>query len=304
MSRSVAISVAPQVCVLLCGGLKPTSLEKSLGCGTLDLFLTPRTTVLDAWCDRFAALKGDDGTEMRVVITIGRGSLGTNGPEKGAGAVSIFRDENDYRGPAGAVKDAAGEVDNNRDLVICEAGLWGAFDLEPVVAAHEASGAAVTVCRNPDMSPAGVYIAKGWTLGLIPHKGFMDLKEQWLTKLQTSEALVRVHDCPSPGAVQLRERSGYIECCRVLAMLGNGEPEITHSDLFIDAQEAAGHWTLEIDGAEVSGRALVVDSVVMPGAVIEEDAVVVRSVVGPGQRVKRGQQVLDAVVGDGGVVYD
>ena len=303
MAQETSILAPPQLCVMLGGGLTSPPLEQALGVSVLDLPIDRTRKVIDGWLEavsQLAKLAGVASSALPTVVTLGNSTAnrfeqGVEPPE----GVRISRDENEFRGPAGAIKDAASSVDDDRDILICELGMWGAVDLRSALWSHRDNGADVTICRNPDRTPAGLILAKGWTLSLIPEKGFMDLKEQWLSRVMSEGASVRVFDCAEPGLFSLRTREGYLEMCRVMNSKDPHAPR--RRSLFVSPEQVSSSWSLEVEGSTVDPGALVVDSVVMRGATVEKDAVVVRSVIGRGARVSSGRHVVDSVVGASGV---
>jgi len=300
MPTETAILSPPSVCVMLAGGIRSCPLERALGVSVLDLPIDGSRTLAEGWLESVGGLNRPGLEPPRMVITLGSGTSESVGVREGAGiSLEVKRDRDEYRGPAGAVKDAAGDVDACDDVLICEAGMWGPLDLRSLLWAHRDLEADVTVCRNPDGSPSGVYLARGWTLGLIQSRGFIDLKEQWFTKARGNGASIRVFDCGVPGMRSVRTRESYLEVCR----LGIAEESESVGDIFVSGSGASSRWSVVGEGARVDPSALVSESVLMPGAEVEADSVVVRSVVGPGVRVRRGQQLIDAVAGRAGVTH-
>jgi NDP-sugar pyrophosphorylase family protein len=146
-----------------------------------------------------------------------------------------------------------------------------------------------------------VYLARGWTLGLIQEKGFMDLKEQWFTKALNNGASIRVFDIAAPGQRWLGTRREYLRACRGVA--AGIEDAETDTGIFTRGESAGRTWCIVDKSARVSKDALVCESAVFPGAEIEEGAIVVRSVVGREVRIARGEQVVDAVASQKGVTH-
>jgi mannose-1-phosphate guanylyltransferase len=94
-------------------------------------------------------------------------------------------DESYPRGPAGVAKDAAALVPSAR-YVVCEGSRLPDLDLTELLAAHQASGAAITTVVETDRRsrhgpgkqlPGGVYVFEQAALDLVPDSGFQDIKQ-------------------------------------------------------------------------------------------------------------------------------
>lgn len=302
MTPDTAILSPPQLCVMLAGGIHASPLERALGSSVMDLPIDRERALIEGWLERVGTLNREGHEPVRTVVALGADTVSPRErPEIGEDLLTFLRDPNDFRGPAGVVRDAAGAVHPDRDILICEASMWGALDLRSVLWAHRDGEADITVCRNPDGSPSGVYLARGWTLELIQEKGFMDLKEQWFTKARNNGASIRVFDLAAPGQRWMRTRRDYLRMCRAVA---DGESGVdAEPGMFTRGESSVRSWSIVDGGARVHEEALVCESVVFPGAVIEKDAIVVRSVVGRGARVGAGERVVDAVASEKGVTH-
>ena len=264
--------------VLLAGGLKAPPLAAAAGCSVLDLWLTPSRTVMDLWVDRFRSL-GD--VDIKVVCSRGmpRPSCGDDDQ------VELIEDAAEFRGPAGALRDACTDLAPDETILVGEATRFVDADLTGLIATHTGHGAAVTVACNRDRSPAGIYLLERHALDLVPPLGFMDLKEQWLGKVVASGLKTVVHQFEAGSSHTLRTREQFLAAAR----LANE----TKSSL--DAVNGATNRIVS-DRAEVHESARLWGSVVMGRAIVEPGAVIVRSLIGPGARVPRSAVIVDQVI--------
>lgn len=200
-------------CLILAGGLRPHPLAQATGQSTLDLWITPTRTVLGAWIDHIAPLTG---RPLRVVF--GGGVPQPTAPEYAPEAVTIVREPNRYRGPAGVVRDQCASGDSSDTILVVEAARWLDGDLTEFLVAHASSGAAVTIATNPDKSPAGLYMLRRETLELVAERGFIDLKEQWLENVKQSGHMICVHELTHPGTRALQTHGQFLEAARIATM--------------------------------------------------------------------------------------
>lgn len=280
-------------CVLLTGGLRSSPLVTAARRSVLDLFLTPERTVLGVWLDHLKKLNHGSAVPCRVVH-------GGDGPmpfgaaiEEGA-AVTFEKERGQYRGPAGAVRDACGMYGDEDVVLVADGARWVSASLDGLVADHCSHGADVTVAANPDGSPTGAYLLSRRVIDLTPSKGFMDLKEQLLEKALQSGMKIRVHRLDG-GSKPVRTRKQFLGVCAEIVQREEKRPETGAGS----ARLEGASWRAA-DG-ELGAGCVLVDSVVMAGAVVGEGAVVARTIVCPGARVQPGGRVVDAVVSAEGV---
>lgn len=269
-------------CILLAGALKPSELVAAARVSVLDLFLTPQLTVLGAWLARFGqvAVGSPVRPEVRVLYCDRSPEPKKPQPVTGTLEVRIERDQNQFRGPAGAVKDGCGQYAPSTNVLIAEAARYLTCDITPMFAAHSSQQADITVGCNPDSSPAGLFLVRCSTLGLVPSIGFVDIKEQWLTRATSAGLSVRTHWLAG-RSFELRTREQFLEAARVAAGVTAAGPVYT---------------------PEREDAAVIVDSVVMPGATIGPSAVVARSMICAGATVAAGATVVDEIVAPGSTV--
>lgn len=284
--------------VLMAGGFSPPPLSVAAGCSLLDLHLTPEDTVVDRWVWAISTLDRAGLAGERLCLCGGVAAL----PQATLGGLKTVLDRSDYRGPAGALRDACEEMPGGTTIIAAEAARCCTIDLSRMLATHRRSGADVTVGRNHDQSPSGIYMIRRELLDTVPHAGFMDLKEQWLARLISRDHHVHVHELREEGAIPLRTRVEFLRAMRAC----NGWPAAERvSGLEPRTMRGTRRVGSVVCGdAEVAEDAVLVDSLVMPGARIGAGALVARCVVGPGASVAAGSEILDAVIGRDGPVFD
>ncbi|MFG0259655.1 MAG: hypothetical protein ACF8LK_04805 [Phycisphaerales bacterium JB041] len=287
----------PLTVALMAGGFSPPPLAEAACCSLLDLFVAPGQRLSDHWHASLRAMDRSVPTETTLCLCGGSTPL----PRSTLGSWRTILDETDYRGPAGALRDAVANStprDSRGPVLAIEAGRVCSLDLASLVAFHRERSADVTIGVLPGGSPAGVYMLERSMLDAIPEKGFMDLKEQYLDRLVEKGAELFVHRFESGSCRPARRLREYIE---VIAP-GCATAGVLAAPQLVAARGASG--SLICDGAEVSPDAVVVNSVVMPSGRVEPGATVVRSLVCEGCVVPGGLTVIDKVVGPRGVISD
>jgi mannose-1-phosphate guanylyltransferase len=203
------------------------------------------------------------------------------------------------RGAAGCVRDAGARTDADT-FVVADGTSVPVVDLDELLEAHHAAGAAITVVVGADaagrLRPSGVYVFDRRTFDFIPADGFQDIKEKLIPRLYGAGEQVSTH------------------MARAVA------PRVVNTDTYL----ALNHWAVEraprhlepVDGFRVSGEAVVHDSATVdagarllgpvllgPRVSVEAGATLVGPVsLGPGTTVGRGAVVSRSVVWSGCVV--
>ena len=140
------------LCVLLGGGIRAAPLAIASGQSVLDLSVSPDATVGGAWIHKIASISSTGGPP-RIVIVHG-GPTAAPGLADADG-VSILRDEDEFRGPAGAVRDAAGDQPDDSYVLVIEAASYMQRTMDGVFASLNSRRADIVVATNADRSPAG-----------------------------------------------------------------------------------------------------------------------------------------------------
>ncbi len=289
---------ASVVFVLMAGGFSPPPLGIAAGCSVLDLHLTREQTLLDRWQWAVSTLDRAGVAGERLCLCGGSTPLPAHTP----GTIKVIADSSDYRGPAGALRDACEKFEPETTIIAAEAARCCTIDLARMLSRHTTSGADVTVGRNADQSPSGIYIMSRAVLDSVPHAGFMDLKEQWLSKLLGEGRDIRVHELREAGALPLRTRAEFLHA---MSLCSDETDHPHHGGLeprVLSQTRRAG--SVICEGAEVATDAVLVDSLIMPDARIESGALLARCIVASGCVVGEGQEIVDAVVGPSGITRD
>lgn len=291
----------PRSCIMLAGGLEPSPLVQASGRSVLDLFLTPDQTVLDVWMESVNGGVTDDRLiEMRVVSNAFIPSVWP----RSSSHVRFEEDPLPYRGPAGILLDMCAGYSPDDHVMVVEAGRVCPESLTRFTAAHFASEADITIARNPDESPAGVYMVRCRALKSIAPVGYVDLKEQWLARSCAAGSVIRVVDFAWPGALPLRTRTDFLHAARCLSRRA---PSIEPSTVIpSQGSEASRDGSLRIigRGATVASDADVYDAVVMPGATVGAAAYIEQSIICPGAVIEPRARIIEAIVSTAGCCVD
>src|SRR5262245_8672848 len=124
-----------------------------------------------------------------------------------AGMQLWYREDSSPRGTAGAIRDAALQTDCDT-FVVVEGTAIPTVPLRELLAAHDASGAAITVAVHDDCratGPAlqvstGTYAVSRGALDLVPATGYCDLKETLIPQLYRAGAHVAAFTVAEPSA--------------------------------------------------------------------------------------------------------
>jgi NDP-sugar pyrophosphorylase family protein len=206
------------------------------------------------------------------------------------------------RGPAGCVRDAG--LPTSADVfVVVDGATVPTADLKKIVEAHTERGAALTVVANEvdlpleaPLSPTGIYVFSRRTLELVPPRGFQDLKEALIPRLNSLGEAVMVHAIP--GA-----------CPRVM----NAPTYLAVNEWLVERFAREGDGLVgyaSVGEALVHSTAEIADDACLVGPVLVGPSVQVRSratVVGPtsvgnSSRIEAGACVSRSAVWSGCVV--
>ena len=226
-----------------------------------------------------------------------RRSLG-DGSELGIG-LDYFEDVMP-RGPAGCARDVAGQGDS-ATFVVIEGTILPKIDLEDLLDAHAASGAALTVVvtqaplgeegLNRVYRPAGVYVFSRQAMAHIPDTGYQDIKETLIPRLHASGELVETYAVPPLAASRVSGIGSY------LAVSERVVQEAIRDGVLGPRYEAHGEARVH-DSARVDPTARLIGPVVVSAdCTIEAEAVIVGPcTIGEGCRVGAGSAVSRSVL--------
>lgn len=281
--------------VVLAGGLRPSPLLAVLDRSPIDLWIRPDESVLDTWIDRIRDATAGRQRPLPVRIAVNN-AVPAAWPRETEG-VTVERDPGVYRGPAGVVRDLSRHLPADRHILVVESARYLDGSLTSIIADHLAADASVTVGRNPDGSPAGVYVIRRDALDVVPPAGYCDLKEQMLPRVQAAGGLVLIHRLEGRGAMPLRTRDQLISAAHIARQrtVRPGLGAIDHPGAPI---------RVVCRGAMVGPDACIFDSIVMPGAYVGPRSTVVRSIVGPETVVPPDVDLVDCVLHAGRMLAD
>ena len=277
------------LCVLLGGGIRAAPLAIASGQSVLDLSVSPAATVGGAWIRKIARISSIDRSPRIVIVHGGPTPAPALADAEG---VSILRDEDAFRGPAGAVRDAVGDQSDDSYVLVIEAASYMQRSMDTIFASLVSRHADVVVATNADHSPAGVYLIHRRVIELIPVIGFMDLKEQFLSLADEAGYEIVVCDLGRRAISRIRTRSDLLEAS-ALACGRNGTNGYAR-EAIVSKSVYGVHCVCP--GASVAEDAMILDSIIMPGARVGSAAVVARSVLFRDAVVDAGESVVERCV--------
>lgn len=280
--------------VLLCGSVRPSELDRAIGCSLLDLPIDESGTLLDHWRTEVTDLADAIGLTrlpMRVMVSRNAPHPRVEGPAEPV-PVAIEEDPAEFRGTGGLLRDAVEQYDDGDYLLIVNGAQLLLQPLAELATNLARVGGDVVVVSHNDGTPGGVMLLRCQTVRSISSKGFVDLKEQSLSEIAKSFT-VNVLDLDAPSGVPIRTTGDYLGALRRHYRRLAGEQDV--HDAFAETWQAM--FRIVEPGATVAPDARVHNSVVLSGARVDSGAVVVNSVVPPGQVVRRRASVIDQLVG-------
>jgi NDP-sugar pyrophosphorylase family protein len=222
------------------------------------------------------------------------------------------------RGPAGCVRDAAGDA---QTLVVVDGTTVPLPDLRTLLASHRASGAALTVVVHAEPGrdgkggrqvPSGIYVFERRALEHVSARGFCDIKESLIPRLYRAgertlthpvrESSPRVHDGPSylelngwmvERLVEAPPAPGFVRTSGLLA----------HESARVAPDATCVGPVLVGPGAQVmSGATLVGPTSIGPGSIVAQGALLSRSAVWRRCRVGEGAVADGCILADDSVL--
>jgi N-acetylglucosaminyldiphosphoundecaprenol N-acetyl-beta-D-mannosaminyltransferase len=276
--------------VLLGGSVRATELSTSVGRSILDLPVDEGGSILNHWMMHAAELAHYAALESLPV----RVMVNRNSPEpisvsaRYQGMYKVERDQSEFRGTGGVLKDLTGEYGDDDLVLVANAAQILIDPLSVIAAALDHKRGDISLISHVDGTPSGVMLLRCKTLQEIAPSGFVDMKEQALP-LIAQKFDVRVMQCRRPSGLPIRSLRDYIAALKHYHRRRAGKPSST-DPLGEDFSPA---FAIVEDGAIVAPRAHVHDSIVLKGGVVESDAAVVRCVVCPGGVVKQKTTAVD-----------
>jgi hypothetical protein len=203
----------------------------------------------------------------------------------------VERDQSEFRGTGGVLKDLAGQYDDNDLVLVANAAQLLIDPLSVIAAALDHKRGDIALISHQDGTPSGVMLVRCKTLREIAPTGFVDMKEQALP-LIAQKYDVKVMHCRRPSGLPIRGLSDYIGALKHYHRRRTGKPAMTDPL----GEDFAPAFAIVEDGAIVAPRAHVHDSIVLKGGVVEAEAALVRCVVCPGGVVKQKTSEVDRFI--------
>lgn len=279
--------------VLLGGHVRPTPLSLSIGRSLLDLPLDENGSVLNHWLNHagdLARTVGLDKLPVRVMVD-------RNSPEPISAAVKYYgtfrveRDQSEYRGTGGVLRDLAQNYEPGDLILVANAAQILLDPLSLLASMMDQRNGEVSVISHRDGIPSGIMLVTVKTLQLIPETGFVDMKEQAMPLIAQKHAVEVLHR-RRPTGLPIRSVSDYINAMRYYHTRRSGKSTLA-DPLAEDWQPSFG---IVEEGAVVDPTARVHDSVVLRGGVVEAGSVLVRSFVCPSGLVRKDRTLVDEFV--------
>jgi N-acetylglucosaminyldiphosphoundecaprenol N-acetyl-beta-D-mannosaminyltransferase len=279
--------------VLLGGHVRPTPLSLSIGRSLLDLPLDENGSVLNHWLNHVGELAKAVGLEKLPV----RVMVDRNSPEPISAAVKYYgtfrveRDQSEYRGTGGVLRDLAQKYEPDDLILVANASQILLDPLATLATTLDQRHGDVSLISHRDGTPSGIMLVTVKTLSLIPETGFIDMKEQAMPLIAQKFAVEVVHR-RRPTGLPVRSVEDYITALRYYHMRRAGRMLLA-DPLAEDWQASFG---IVEEGAVVDPTARIHDSVVLRGGVVESGSVLVRSFVCPSGLVRKDRTLVDEFV--------
>jgi hypothetical protein len=274
--------------VLLGGTLRSPPLAEEVGRSILELPVTLEHSVLEIWQEEVSRLSeflGRDAFPVRLLLD--RHSPEPRRPPRSERLVlHLSRDQTEYRGTAGILRDASIDCDADEFLLVANAAQLLLEPLEEVCERMANVGGDATVLSYDDGTPSGLMLIRRGCLRDIPPVGYIDMKEQALSQIAKTND-VRVVHSRRPVGLPLRTRGNYLEALHSYHRILNGallSPSWSPSFALVeDPQDrklgAKIHNSVVLRGGRVETGATVVRSIVCPGGVVPAETTVVNGLI-------------------------
>jgi hypothetical protein len=279
--------------VLLGGHVRPTPLSLSIGRSLLDLPLDENGSVLNHWLNHAGELAKSIGLEkLPVRVMVDRHS-----PEPISAAVKYYgtfrveRDQSEYRGTGGVLRDLAQKYEPDDLILVANASQILLDPLALLATTMDQRHGDVSLISHRDGTPSGIMLVAVKTLSMIPETGFIDMKEQAMPLIAQKFAVEVLHR-RRPTGLPVRSVDDYITALRYYHMRRAGRMALA-DPLAEDWQPSFG---IVEEGAVVDPTARIHDSVVLRGGVVESGSVLVRSFVCPSGLVRKDRTLVDEFV--------
>ncbi|MGB2823651.1 MAG: hypothetical protein WBF17_21905, partial [Phycisphaerae bacterium] len=183
-------------------------------------------------------------------------------------------DAGEYRGTGGVLRDASEEYGDDDYIVVANGNQLVLESLAEMLASLAKAGGDVSLMSNQDGTPAGLMLLRCGALRSIPKVGFVDMKEQALSRIAAHHK-VTVLSREQPMAIPVRSRGDYL---RAVFQYHRARDDGDESSIAFAEKWRPTFSIVEV-GAQVDASARIHDSVVLQGGQVKSGATVVHSVV-------------------------
>jgi N-acetylglucosaminyldiphosphoundecaprenol N-acetyl-beta-D-mannosaminyltransferase len=278
--------------ILLGGRLRSTALGRRAGRSRLDLPIDQDRSLLAFWRDEAVGLAHAwDARHLPLRVLLDQASPMPTLPSASPGVtITVERDEYEFRGTGGLLRDACADYDDDDWILVANAAQLLFGSLQGVADRMAEAGGEINVVHDSAGIPNGLILLRCGVLRSISDIGFHDMKEQVIPTLAKRHT-VKVVSTVGLTSRPIHSLKDFTEALRSYhTWRSNGPMGVAAAD-----ERWQSHFSICEPGAVVAPTAIIHDAVILHGAVVEKGAVVVRSVVGQGAHIRSGQRVIDEI---------
>lgn len=279
--------------VLLGGAVRPSPLGSAIGRSVLDLPMDDNGSILSHWLQHASQVAQQAGIgQLPVRVLVDRNSPEPlSGNSSHFGAFRVERDQSEYRGTGGVLKDLSKDYDDDAFILVANAAQILLDPLGAISRTLDQKRADIGLVSHRDGTPSGIMLIHVKALRAIPELGFVDMKEQAMPLIAAKHDIAVLHR-RRPTGMPIRTRQDYILALRYHHSFRQNRATLTDPL----AEDWKPSFSLVEPGALVDTTSRLHDSVMLNGAVVEPGAVLVRSVVCAGGIVRRDKTVIDQMI--------
>lgn len=278
--------------LLLSGQVGSTPLLEALTRSVVDLPVSADRRVIDIWQQEVTAVaEQHDLAHLPLRVLVNHRAANPAPPVPSQRVLTqVEQDAGEFRGTAGAIRDAAADYGDDDWLLVASGGQLLVRSLAPIVDALCQQPGDVRLLVHSDGTPTTLMLVRCGVLNEVPRVGFVDFKEQALPRIAESHR-VQVLQQREPVGMPVRMRDDYLQA---LYRYHGPARDGAQFNPFMETWQRT--FSVIEPGAVVSDSARIHDAVILDGAHVEAGAVVSRSVVCDRARVTRNRRVVERVV--------
>jgi NDP-sugar pyrophosphorylase family protein len=282
------------------GSIRPTPFRAAINRSILDMPLEEGMRLMLYWQRQVVELASAyqmDQLPIRVMVNRGSPLPAATKPVD-AVAVSIERDQAEYRGTGGILRDLADEYDDDDFMLVANGGQILTHSLLDMTHQLHEAEADVSFVAHQDGTPSGLMLVRCAALRMINERGYVDMKEQALPAIARRFKVAHLDQRRSTG-LPLHSFQDYLAAVRWWHRHGRGEPalgidNLVQSDMRLRENQTNFH--IVEPGAIVDAGAHLHDCVVLRGAKVGSGAVVARSVLCAGSVLAANETAVDELL--------